>query len=829
MRKDIVYAVRTLTRSPLFLLVAVGSLALGIGANTAIFSLMDYLLLRRLPVPRPEEIVQLDDPGPRMGMTMNDRSWSYPMYRELRAKTQTLASLAGEYPTPFSLSEGGQTEQVRGDIVTGNYFLTFEIRAALGRLFHDGDEATPGAHPVVVLSHHYWQRRFGGARDVVGKRVLLNGQPMTVIGVAQEGFAGLSRQNHVDVFAPVMMKKVLTPTWDGLDSNRVCWLQLFGRLKPGVTRTQAAAELGTIYSPMIRADLDTISGLPQRARDRWLREKRLEVRDGSQGAPDDRNELTAPFQALMGMVALVLLIACANVANLLLARSAGRRREISIRLALGASRAQIIRQLLVESVLLGLLGGVAGLILATWTVDLLLQVFAAPEQLVLAVEDLIDGRVLAFNFLLAVATGIVFGLVPALEATRNVAPALKEEAGNVSVSQSQVRFRKLLIAGQVALSVVLLVGAGLFSRSLLRLLQVDPGFRPESLIQFTIDPSLNAYSNARSIEMMTRLQESLNGVPGVVAASGATLPLLENSISQRTVNIPGYQPKEGENMNPVVNTVTPRYFETLGLPLLLGRDILPSDTAASSLVAIVNEEFVAQFFPKESPIGKKFHFGRRADPGKLIEIVGVVRNSKHGNLRERPRRIVYTAVAQDPSIGPLTYYVRSRMDPAAAGAAIRREVARLDANLPVTAVRTVERQIASSLTAERLVASLSSAFGVLATVLAGVGLYGIMAVIVTRRTREIGIRMALGALRGTVLWLVMREVLLVTAIGLGIGIPLAIAAARLIESQLFGVTGADLVVVAASVGILSVAAALAGYLPARRATAIDPIHALRYE
>ena len=827
MLQDLIYAARTLRRSPLFLLVAVASLALGIGANTAIFSILNQALLRQLPVERPQELIQLDHEGPTRGFSANGQAWSYPMYRELREKTRSLAGLIAHFSTTFSLTEGGQTERVRGDIISANYFDVLGVRPLAGRVLRlADDESVPGGHPVVVLSHGYWMQRFGGSLDVLNRKVLVNGLPMTIIGIAERGFNGLDPANLVDVWAPVMMKRQLTPTWDGLDNRQTFWLHVYGRLNPGVGHETAKTELTALFRAQLPVELDQLTGATnERFRKRFLA-RNLLVLDASRGLAGLRKTLFQPLTALMAMVGLVLLIACANLANLMMARSASRAREIAIRLSLGASRARLIRQLLVESTVLGLLGGLAGLTVAAWTAEFLSASFsnATPKDMA-RFGQLMDWPVMAFNFGLSALTGLLFGLLPALQATRgDSTPALKEGTNR---GPGSVRFRQGLIAAQVALAVVLLAGAGLFARSLHNLKSNDPGFKADSLVQFKVDAPLLNYNNARALDFYHRLQERLAAVPGVTRASMISCAVMEDCLQMRTVAVEGYQGKENENLNPLAMEVGPGYFATLGTPLLQGRDFNEADRLTAPKVAIVNQAFATYFFQNENPIGRRFRFGRSNVFD--IEIVGVVKDAKHGNMREKQWRQVYLPYGQNDAQGEMTFYVRAGMDPAALGAVIRREVSRLDANMPVAEMRTLVSQIDRLITTERLVSGLATAFGVLATLLAAVGLYGVMAFIVARRTREIGIRMALGALRGRVLWLVMREVAVVTGAGIALGLPLALAAGRLVQSQLFGVESGDLLTLAGAAVVISLAAALAGFLPARRATTIDPINALRYE
>lgn len=828
MRADFSYALRTLRKNPGFTFVAILSLALGIGANTAIFSLMNQILLRLLPVERPREVVQLDHTGPNRGSTWNDKSWSYFMYRDLRDKATSLAGLVGHFPTSFSFSEGGQTERVRGDIVSGNYFQVLGVQPTIGRLLTPEDDKKLGAHPVAVITHGFWVQRFGGNPDVLNKKVLINGQPFTIIGVAERGFNGLDLGRYTDVMAPITMKKQLTPTWNGLDDRRTLWLQVYGRLKPGVTREQAQAELQAIYHPIIEMELQQMDKVSERFRKAFL-DKKLVLLDGSHGNADSRASMSKPLIVLMCMVGMVLLIACANLANLLMARSTGRRKEIAIRLAMGASRGQVIRQLLVESILLGVLGGVAGLIVASWTVDFLMLTMNNDAQLLARGPHYFDWRVMSFNIVLSVLTGLIFGLIPALQSTKSdVAPALKDEAGSISMTGVHVRFRKALIASQVALSLLLLIAAGLFAKSLYNLKSLNPGFRADSLVQFEVDTSLNAYDNARTIDFYRRLQENLERTPGVQGVGMSANAVMDNDISRSTVAVQGYESKEGEDVQPLVNTVGPHFFRTFGIPLVSGRDFTERDILGAPKAAIINESFAKYFYKGENPLGRRFRFGGRGETFD-IEIVGVVKDSKHGSLREKAWRAVFIPYSQNEHMGGFVYYVRAAMDPAAIGATIRREVSRIDANMPVARIQTLENQIDRSITAERLASMLSLAFGGLATLLAAVGLYGVMAFIVARRTREIGIRMALGALQGSVVWLVMKEVAWMTGVGLAIGLPAAIAAGRFIESQLFGIQPRDVAVLCGSILALMIVAALAGYVPAKRATSIDPIQALRYE
>lgn len=827
MWNDVIFSLRTLRKAPGFSIVAVLSLALGIGANTAIFSLMDKVLFRLLPVRQPGSLVILEEQGPKMGSIFGPRTWSYPLYRDLRSKTTLMQGLAAEFRGALSYADSGLTEKVHGNIVSSNYFDVLMQRPKIGRLFTAEDEQTPGAHPVVVLSHAFWMQRYGGKPEIVGRKILLNGSPMTVIGVAEPGLTSMEQSYMTDVFAPVMMKKQLTPTWDGLDSRRVMWLDVFGRLRQGVSREDAEKELRSLWAPLVAAELEEIPNVDQRLRDAWKR-KQFKLNDAARGTSEIREAIGQPLAVLMGMVGAVLLIACANLANLLIARAASRRKEIAVRTALGASRWRIVRQLLVDCLVLSLIGGALGLLLSAWTLDALVR-FLGDDVPVTQMLSQIDGRAMVFTGVLSVLTALLFGLFPSLQASRpDVAPALKEEGSAVSAAGGQVRFRKALIVGQVSLSLLLLAVAGLFSKSLFNLRNVDPGFRVDSLVQFTVDAPLNGYSNTATVDFYTRLQTALEQSAGVSSATMSSEPLLSDSYSQTSIEVPGLS-GENRDMNPLVNVVGPGFFKSMGIPLLRGREFRSDDSAKAPRVAVVNQAFADAYFPGVDPIGREFLRGRRSRDQQSFQIVGVVKDSKYGGLREKRRNQYFRVHTQDPDLGGMTFYVRAALSPEAVGAIIRRETTRLDQNMPIDQLRTVSSQVDRNIAPQRMASILSAAFGLLATVLAAIGLYGVMSFLVARRTREIGIRMALGALRGNVVWLVMREVTVLAAIGLVVGIPLAIAAGFAVESLLFGVKAKEWGIYVAAALITAAVSALAGFLPARRATGIDPIRALRYE
>jgi predicted permease len=637
-----------------------------------------------------------------------------------------------------------------------------------------------------------------------------------------------------------MMKLQMEPQVSELENRRNRWVNVFGRLRDGVSLTQAKAALQPFYHGMLEGEVreSAFNKASSYTREQFLKSW-IDVLPASQGRSPLRNQLTRPLWVLMAIVGLVLIIACGNVANLLIARASGRQKEIAIRLALGASRMRVIGQLLVESTLLALLGGVAGLALASWTDNLLLR-FLPNSQGNVFISSAPDWRILSFNFAIALFTGLLFGLLPALQSTRpDVAPILKDEAGNVLGGSSQARFRKGLIVAQVTFSLLLLIGAGLFIRSLRNLKTLDPGFRTENLIAFSIDPTMNGYSPERTKLLYKHITESVAGIPGVTSAALSMVGLLEGNEWDSSITIEGYQAKPGENMSPHCNAVSPGYFGTMGIPLLLGRDFTLKDehTAAPEpglnipnfRVAIANEKFVKHYFGDANPIGRHIGFG--IDPGTKtpMEIVGVVKDAKYTSMRDEIPRQLFFPYLESNVGGGMTGYVRTTAEPSQMFQAVRGAVRRLDANLPVYKLRTVDELMDQSLLTERLIAILSTVFGLLATVLAIVGLYGVMAYTVNRRTREIGIRMALGAVSSNVIWLVMKEVVMLIGVGVAIGLPAAWGLSRLVQTQLYGITPNDPVTLAIATLSLVVVACAAGYIPALRATQVDPVTALHYE
>ncbi len=832
MWNELRFALRTLSRSPMFTAVAVVSLALGIGANTSIFSLLDQVLLRPLPVRHPEQLVVFhqDYKAPGWGMSDNQQTvFSYPLFKDVRDRASMFDGVIARSGARVNVLYGGRTESVGANLVSGNFFEVLGVRAALGRLLTRDDEGAPGANPVVALSHSAWQSRFGGSHTVLNQKLAVNGHPMVIVGVLEPGFHGVLAGATPELFVPVTMKAQMTPVWDGLLDRRGRWLHVFARLKPGMTTARAEAGLHTIYHPIMVEELAQLGRMRNERERQLFLAQRVELEDASQGISNMRGELQTPLIALMAMVGLVLLIACANVAGLMVARAAARQREIAIRLAMGATRWAIIRQLLVESVVVSFAGGLLGLGMAHWTTrGLVLLMTGEPANGWF--KPTLNLRLLAFTLGLSVAAGLLFGLIPAFQATRAaLAPVLKGTSGTVAAARGQARFRRALVVAQIALSLLLVVGAGLFSRSLYNLLRADLGFRTENLISFAVDPSLAGYSETRGFVYCRDLQDRLAGLPGVRAAAAANPGPLSGSERGGNITVEGYHPAEDEEPGGSFHSISPDYFRTMGIPLLAGREFTERDDAAAPKVAIVNQAFVRRYFGNRNPIGRHVTRGTSNIPIPDREIVGVTADNKHRNLRDAARPTMYYPFAQEERLERINFYVRTAGEESQVGPLIRQAVQQLDANLPVLDMKSMQVRVEESVQTERLIAALSGAFGVLATLLAAIGLYGIVAYTVARRTSEIGVRIALGASRARVLGLVLKEAAALAAAGLAIGVPAALALSRLVESQLFGIKAADPLTFIAGGATLAVVALLAGYLPGRRASRIDPIRALRHE
>jgi predicted permease len=827
---DVRFALRAIRRNPLFASIAILSLALGIGANTAIFTIFDQLLLRQLPVRDPGGLVMLYQKGAHNGNNMGPRMQSYPIYRDLQQKGLPLSEVICRRLLPASLSTGNQTERVQAEIVSGNYFSMLGVKAAAGRLFNSKeDDRVFQGHPVVMLSYDYWATRFNKDPGAVGQKVLVNNYPMTIIGVSGPGFAGLDPAIAPQIRVPILMEAVLAPewTWFQMEDRRTRWVQVFARLKPGYTVESAKAPLQVLFHQVREYE----STLPE-AKDWSAYERRqflkgtIQLEKAATGYSQLRNSFSTALIVLMCMVGMVLLIACANVANLLVARALARQKEMAVRLSIGATRWQLVRQLLTESIVLSLAGSVAGIVLAfLMTKGLLAMVPAESSPLLLHAEP--DLRILSFTLALTLVTSVLFGLLPALRASSpDLWGTLKDAAGSLTGTAGSLIFRKALVAAQVALSFLLLFGAGLFVRSLENLQSARTGFdEPDNLVTFQVSPALNGYDAPRTVSFYEQLLQNIRAAPGVKAAAFAAVPLLHGDEWDSGTMVEGHTAGDGEDMQAYMNALSPGYFSTMGMRLLAGRDFDRRDQKKDSNVAIVNESFARHFFGTKSAVGR--HLGRGKKGSKLeTEIVGVVSDSLFDGPREGVHRQVFVANWGNQGVA---FYVRGGMGTAAVYAAVKRQIRRLDPALPVYELKTLGSQLDETLLTERLIAMLSAGFGLLATLLATIGLYGVMAFVVARRTKEVGVRVALGAQPAAVVWLVMREVVLLIAIGLAIGVPAAVGLGRLVSTQLYGIQANDPWVGAISMSMLVLAAAMAGLIPGRRASRIDPILALRYE
>jgi predicted permease len=828
--KDLRYSLRSLSRSPVFLAVAVLSLALGIGANTAIFTLINQLILQPLPVRNPDQLVMLAGRGNHYGGNNGRDKLSYPMYQEIRDKNQVFSGMFCTYPNTVSATFQGRTELIGADFVSGNYFPVLGIGAAAGRVFTAQDDLIQGGHPLAVLSYGYWRARFGADPGIVGKQFEVNGRALTIVGVSQAGFDGVEPGRAPQIRIPITMKDDLPHSdFSRLNNDRFRWTEVFGRLRPGMSIEKAQAGLQPLFHQIIDREVTEkpFAKASPFVKQQFLR-MWMEVMPGSKGRSDLRRTYSKPLFALMGIVGLVLLIACSNLANLLIARASGRQKEIAVRLALGAGRGRLIRQLLVESLVLAAVGGALGVVLAM-VIDQALIDFLPSGHTPLSLSSTPDWQVLAFTFAISVAAGVIFGLVPALQSTRpRLANTLKDQAGGV-IRGGSAGLRKGLVVAQVSLSLLLLIGAGLFMQSLRNLKTLNPGFDVQNLIAFQVDPTSNPRATGWVADYYRRLSDRLSGLPGVASHTAAEVPVLADNEWDSWVTIEGYSAKQDERPDPHMQYCTPGFFKTLKIPVLLGRDFTERDVDKAPKVGIVNQKFVERYFGKASPLGR--HVGMGIDPGTKtdIQIVGVVGNTKYENMREEIPYELYIPYAQAGFSDSLTVYVRAQGDSASLFNTLRGSVREVDTSVPMYDMRTLDDQMEISLLTERLLATLSSVFGCLATLLAALGLYGVMAFMVTRRTREIGIRMALGAGQSSVVWMVMRETLILAAIGVAIGLVGAYGVTRLIQAQLFGVQPTDLLTMAAAALGIAAVAALAGYLPARRATGIDPMNALRWE
>jgi len=833
MIRGLTRAVRTLARTPFVSGVAVASLALGIGANAAIFSLFDQMLLRTLPVPDPHRLVNLSAPGPKPGsQSCNsagdcDAVFSYAMFRDLQDGQTGFSGLAAHVAIDANLSFEGHTEKGQGMLVSGSYFPVLGLQPAAGRLLGPADDRAPGSHYLVVLSHGYWETRLGADPGVVDKTIIVNGQPMTVVGVAPRGFTGTTLGIHPDVFIPLSMREVMIPGWEGLDNRRSYWAYVFARLQPGVTLDQARSATNTLYSGIINeVEAPLHTGMSDQTMERF-RAKQVLMEEGSRGQSGLHAEARTPLTLLISITGVVLIIACANIANLLLARGARRGPEMAMRASLGASRSRLLAQLLTESCVLAALGGLASLLVAWWTLGFIGSILPAEAQATVMVE--LSPGVLLFTGALSLGTGFLFGLYPAVHSTRqDLVSILKSVAGQPSGARSASRFRTALVTAQIALSMALLASAGLFIKSLVNVGSVDLGLAPENLVTFGISPELNGYEFKRAKELFKEAEAELAAIPGVGQVSLGMVPLLAGSNWGTDVAVEGFESGPDIDSNARYNVVGPSYFSTVGMRLMSGREFTPADEGERPTVAVINEAFARKFGldPREA-VGKGMGMDRG---GELdMEIVGVVADAKYSEVKAAVPPLFFTPYRQHQEVGAMTFYLRSETDPGSTMQSVRETVARMDPNLPLENLKTLKAQIRENVFLDRMISTLATAFASLATLLAAIGLYGVLAFSVAQRTREIGLRMALGADVGKVRGMVLRQVTRMMVAGGTIGVLAALGAGMGARSLLFEMEGYDPWVMVLSATVLAAVALAAGYLPAYRASKVDPMQALRYE
>ena len=823
---------RTLFKTPFVTIVAIVSLALGIGANAAIFSLFDQLLLEPLPVPGAERLVNMRAPGPKPGSTSCNQAgdcdsvFSYPMFRDLERVQTVFTGIAAHVTSGANIAARGETHNGDAMLVSGTYFPVLGLTPALGRLLGPDDDRTPGESHVVVLSHAYWQSRFGSDPAVLDQAIVVNGLTMTIVGVAPRGFTGTTIGVKPDVFAPITMRGFSEP-FKGFDNRRSYWAYLFARLKPGVTIDQASAALGTSYRSIlndVEAPLQKGMSAPTLAR---FKVKALIIEAGSRGQSSVSRDARAPLSLLLSVTAFVLLIACANIANLLLARGASRAGEMAVRLSIGAARWQLVRQLLGESCLLALMGGVAGIVVAQWTLNLIASML--PPEALDTITLRVNGGVLVFTAVLALGTGLLFGLFPALHSTRpDLIAALKGQSGQPSGAKSAARFRASLATAQIALSMALLVAAGLFTKSLFNVSRVDLGIKADHVVMFRVSPGMNGYKPEQSRRLFEQIEDGLAALPGAVSVSASTVPLLSGSNWGNSVSVEGFKADPDTNTDSRFNLIAPGYFQTLGIPLLAGRDFTRADTLGATKVAIVNEAFARKFNLGRNAVGKRMGDDGGTSP-LTIEIVGLMQNAKYSEVKQEIPPVFVRPYRQDERTGQMNFYVRTATDPSQFLSNIPKLVARLDANLPVQNLNTLPNQIQRNVFLDRFISVLSASFAAIATLLAAIGLYGVLAYTVAQRTREIGLRMALGAAPGRVRAMVLRQVGIMTIVGGVIGLAAAVGIGHLAQSLLFQMQGYDATVLVTSAVALTLVALAAGFVPAHRASQVDPMKALRYE
>ena len=834
--QDLRYALRQLRKSPGFTLTVILTLALGIGANAAVFTMFDQVLLRMLPVQQPQNLVRFEWSGGFSGSMSSfggdsDNYFSYPAYKELRDRNQVFEGVLAADKTQVGISWHNQAENDEAEVVSGNYFQVLGLQPALGRLFTQQDDTQKNANPVTVLSYNFWRTHLGAARDVVGQAILVNGHTFTILGVAPANFDSAIGGYRPDVFIPVSMVAVAIP-WreqlDDLNNHKASFLTLVARLKPGISRQAAEASLAPVWHSLRAYELTLYKSYTERFKHNFLDTSRLKVIDDSRGFNPDRLNLQKPLAILMSMAGLLVLLCAVNVATLLLLRAANRAREMSMRYALGARRGRIVSQLMIEGGLLGLVGSVAGLFLAPAVARVLVRIITNSDPGAEPYSASVDVRVLLFTLGISVLATLFFSVAPVFHFLRpDLTNSLRQNTG--TLSKDSQRFRKLAVGAQIALSVLLLGGAGLFVRTLSNLRHEQVGFRTDNLIQFGLSPSDSGYGETRSVEIINSSIAALSQIPGVTSVAGNNDPELVGDTETSNYSIQGYKPAEDERMNFEEPRITPGYFATIGQPILSGREFTAADTNGQPRVAVVNQAFAKRFFgTPQNAIGRQIAEG--SSDGKYeISIVGVVGDTKHTDLRTKLGPAVYMPYLQQKHPTGLMIYLRTARPPETIEPAIRQTMRGLDSTLVVNDLRTMEAQIDHSTSDERALAFLAIGFASLALVLAAVGLYGVLAYSTEQRTREIGVRLALGSPRSVVVLLIVREMALIASIAAAIALPAVVGLARLFRSELFGVTAFDPLTLFTAVILTVLMLSIAAALPARRAAAVEPMQALRTE
>jgi putative ABC transport system permease protein len=824
-------ALRTLIRTPFVSGIAVLSLALGIGATSAIFSLFNQFLLRPLPVAEPARLVNLGAPGPKPGNNTCNQSgdceqvFSMPMFRDLARMQTVFTSIAAHRVVQANLAFSGQTLNGSALLVSGGYFGVLGVQPAMGRLIAPVDDGAAGAAPVAVLSHDFWRNHLAASPDVLNRRITVNGAVLTIVGVAADGFEGTTLGVRPHVFVPLAIGAPANPFSTIAESRTSYWLYLFARLKPDVSLQQARAALNSQYHAIlgeVEAPLQT--GMSAQAMTRFLA-KPIVIEPGARGQWGGDADARPLLALLLGITALVLLIACANIANLLLARSVGRTAEMSVRVAIGAGRRHIVALLLTESCTLAVFGGIAGFFAARGTLSSIASLL--PSEVADVIQLRLDPIVVMFAAALTIGTGLLFGLFPAFHSSRpDLVTAMKAQGGQPSGARNASRFRNTLATAQIALATLLLVSAGLFTKSLLNASRGELGLQADHLFGFAVSPALNGYTPERSRQLFERVEEELRALPGVTDVSGSLVQILASSNWGWDLSVEGFDAGPDTDTNARYNEVGPGYFRTLGIPLIAGRDFTRADALDAPKVAIVNQAFARKFNLGRDVIGKRIgDRGERPD----IEIIGLVRDAKYSEVKGEIPPQFFRPYRQNKSLRSLNFYARTTGDPERLVSEVPRLVKRLDPDLPVESLSTMTQQVRENLFIDRTISMLSAAFAGLATLLAALGVYGVLAFTVAQRTKEIGLRIALGVAPARLRAMILRQVATMVLVGTTLGLAVAAWLGRIVESLLYQLKGWDPGVLAASATMLVLVALTAGFIPAWRASRIDPMQALRSE